>query len=200
MPRRSGAPSPGQLSLHLVDDPAAIRDLLIDQLRHAGHAGRLIPEMGLCQGDARIDLAEIGPTLDGYEIKSERDDLRRLPRQTEVYNRIFDRLTLVTAARHLKHGASCVPEWWGIALVNGESGAIEDVRPAVLNPSRDPLATVRLLWRDEAADLLERHLGQRVRATRPVLWRRLVEILPPDELSRSVAACLTVRAAWRAAG
>jgi hypothetical protein len=191
--------TPGQLTLGLLDDPVAIRRLLVGQLRRDGHRGRLVPEMGLCQGDARIDLAAIGNELDGYEIKSGRDDLRRLASQAEVYNLVFDRLTLVAAARHLDRAAARLPSWWGLAAVDGSAEAIETLRPALANPARDPLATVRLLWRDEAADLLQRRVGRRIRAARPVLWRHLVEVLPPDELRASICACLAARTTWRAA-
>ena len=193
-------PAPGQLSLGLTDDPIAIRELLVEKLRAGGHRGRLVPEMGLCQGEARVDLAAIDTRLDGYEVKSARDDLRRLAAQAAVYGQVFDRVTLVAPSAHLSAAALQLPEWWGFALVDGGTTTIEIVRSAAPNPQLDLLATVRLLWRDEAARLLESHLGRRSSAPRPVLWRRLVDIVPPAELRAAVCRCLMARTGWPTAG
>ena len=38
-----------------------------------------LEELGLCQGDARVDYAVINGAMNGYEIKSDRDKLVRLP-------------------------------------------------------------------------------------------------------------------------
>src|ERR1700674_1251921 len=45
----------------------------------------VIDELSLCQGDARVDMAVVNGSLSGYEIKSDRDTLTRLPRQLAVY-------------------------------------------------------------------------------------------------------------------
>ena len=192
--------TPGQLSLGLIDDPIAIRDLLVAQLRQAGQNGRLVPEMGLCQGRARIDLAAIGVGLDGYEIKSGRDDLRRLPAQAVVYGQVFDRVTLVAPERHLLAASRQVPDWWGLSVVNADARRIEPLRQPSENPACDALSTARLLWRDEVAAALEERLGKSPRAARPVLWRQLAEIASPDELRALVCRCLRDRTEWRAAG
>jgi hypothetical protein len=55
----------------------------------------LIDELGLCQGSARVDLAVVNGQFHGYEIKSERDSLRRLGAQADLYSRVFDRVTLI---------------------------------------------------------------------------------------------------------
>jgi hypothetical protein len=184
----------------LIDDPIAIRDLLVAQLRQAGQNGRLVPEMGLCQGRARIDLAAIGVGLEGYEIKSGRDDLRRLSAQAVIYGQVFDRVTLVAPERHLVAASGQVPDWWGLSVVNADARRIEPLREPSENPARDALSTARLLWRDEVAAALEERLGQSPRAPRPVLWRQLADIAPPEELRALVCRCLRARTEWRAAG
>ena len=50
----------------------------------------LIEELGLCQGQARIDLATVSGVLHGYEIKSNRDRLTRLASQAATYSRVLD--------------------------------------------------------------------------------------------------------------
>jgi hypothetical protein len=47
-----------------------------------------------------------------YEIKSERDDLTRLPGQVAVYGQVLDRATLVVAERHCAAALTLIPDWW----------------------------------------------------------------------------------------
>src|SRR5262245_6458552 len=82
------------------------------------HAGdpftRIVEEMGVWSGSVRIDVAVINGELHGYELKSERDTLERLPAQAGLYSQVFDRVTLVTADRHLKIAKKTIPRWWGV--------------------------------------------------------------------------------------
>ena len=148
-------PSPGQLALGLVDDAEAIRDALVVHLRGRRHHARFISEMGMNHGAARIDLAVIDDSLDGYEIKSSQDDLRRLEGQAIAYGQVFDRLTLVGAERHLEPAARVVPAWWGLTLVDVSRSVIEPLRHAGRNPTVDPASMVRLLWHSELEAVLE---------------------------------------------
>lgn len=52
----------------------------------ARHAERLVvEELGLFHGASRVDLAVVGRSLHGYEIKSDRDSLDRLEQQAADY-------------------------------------------------------------------------------------------------------------------
>jgi hypothetical protein len=192
--------TPGQMTLGLIEDPRAILGLLTEQLRAQGHRGRLVSEMGLCQGEVRVDLAAIDSELHGFEIKSERDNLRRLPAQAAIYSAVFDRMTIVAAPRHITGAERRIPGWWGVSIVDGEAGAIRPIRPATPNPGGDPLALARLLWRDEAAAFVSARTGRMPTSPRPVLWQQIVDVTSPDELRALVCVCLRNRADWRAAG
>jgi hypothetical protein len=61
----------------------------------------IIHELSVCSGNARIDLAVVNGKLHGYEIKSDSDTLKRLPAQSEVYNAVFDQVTIVVGEHHL---------------------------------------------------------------------------------------------------
>ena len=56
---------------------------------------RIIEELGVKHGTARVDIAVVNGIMHGYEIKSDKDTLQRLPRQISTFNPIFDQLTLV---------------------------------------------------------------------------------------------------------
>ncbi|MFD5735765.1 MULTISPECIES: sce7726 family protein [Streptomyces] len=154
-------------------------------------------ELGLCNGEARADLAVLAPRLAGFEIKSSGDRLDRLTRQVRYYDQIFDESWLVTTDRHLHHAESLTSSWWGLLQVEtGLSGpTLSTVRPATTNPALDPLALARLLWRDEtlaALRTLGRHKGIS-RYPRHRLWQLLADGLPPQDLSQVVRRCLAAR-------
>ncbi|HET7057847.1 MAG TPA: sce7726 family protein, partial [Nitrospiraceae bacterium] len=55
-------------------------------LKHADELDTvIIEELGLCRGQVRVDLSVVNGLLHGYEIKSDRDSLRRLRSQAELY-------------------------------------------------------------------------------------------------------------------
>ncbi|MFF4953323.1 sce7726 family protein [Streptomyces chattanoogensis] len=154
-------------------------------------------ELGLCNGEARADLAVLTPCLAGFEIKSSADRLDRLTRQVRYYDQVFDESWLVTTGHHLRQAATITSPWWG--LLQAESGpdgpTLHTVRSATANPDLDPLALARLLWRDETlAELrtLGRHKGTS-RYPRHRLWQLLADALPPQDISQVVSRCLATR-------
>src|SRR5689334_19879557 len=115
----------------------------------------ILDELGVCQGAVRVDVAVVNGLLAGYEIKSERDTLERLPAQAAAYGRVFDRVTLVTSGDHLLRVDTVIPGWWGLTMAtnDGEGVTLYEIRPPKPNPVIDPSAIVQLLWRDEALAL-----------------------------------------------
>ena len=55
--------------------------------------------------------------MSAFEIKTERDTLRRLPRQATAYARLFDQCTVVVAERHVAAAMEMLPMWWGVIAV-----------------------------------------------------------------------------------
>lgn len=168
---------------------------------HRDPGTRIIQELGLCQGDARIDVAVINGKLHGYEIKSQRDNLDRLPRQIEIYSKVFDKITLVVDQSHIDAATSMVPSWWGIKRVfNGpRSVQIQNERPALDNPTQDPYAICQLLWKEEATAILDRYgLLRGIKGKpRSVLWSVMVENVPLSTINAEVRATLKARLDWR---
>jgi hypothetical protein len=159
-----------------------------------------VDEFWVPRSHERADLVLLGQRLDGFEIKTDRDTLRRLPRQVSAYGRIFDRCTAVVACRHLERVIQIVPDWWGITTVarNGRT-VFSQVRPAGPNPGVEAETLVRLLWRDEAmATLLELGLTPPETASRASLWRELLLALPLHCLQAAVRAALARRDPGRA--
>lgn len=195
--RKRLRPAPGQLTLGFEEDPVAIRMAVEDLARAAEPSARLIPELGVRCGAGRIDLAAAGSELVGWEIKSARDNLVRLPAQVEIFGQIFGRLTLVAPERHLASARSWVPDWWGLMSVRG--GELRVERVARLNARRDAMALAELLWKEEAVAIATRRLGRRPTGPRRVVWQQLADSMSPDELAAIVCAQLKQRTGWRLA-
>jgi hypothetical protein len=186
-----------------------LRDIDIRRTLHRTHLSVfqndpntiIIDELGLSQGDARIDIAVINGNLHGIEIKSERDTLERLPSQEKIYSKILDTVTLVTGENHIQKATEMVPNWWGIILAKQSHKNIElkEVRPARTNQNIEPYSVAQLLWRDESLAILTSfNLANGIRGKpRSYLWEVLADNLPLDSLCSIVRETLKKRQRWR---
>lgn len=163
----------------------------------------IVHEFGVCNGQARVDVAAINGALHGWEIKSAFDTLARLEGQAEVYSQVLDYVTLVVDQKHLGLAVGLVPPWWGVleVFVDPVSGpGVRPVRPATLNPAVVPEKLVRLLWRDELwLELSERGRRGLSRAGVDTLAAWLVEDTDLDELRAAVRHRLRTRPGWPSA-
>lgn len=164
--------------------------------RPAGPAEMWIEEFWIPGTKERADLALVGAGLSGYEIKTERDDLRRLPRQLGAFSRLFDRCDVVVAEKHLHGCESLLPAWWGISVASlGARGAlVERVRGGEPNPACDAALLVRLLWKDEVEQAVKEIAAPSpADASRQVLWASLLKHASPTEVKRLVCDALRRR-------
>lgn len=116
---------------------------------------KIINEMGIFNGASRIDIAVVNGILHGYELKSESDNLKRLPRQIDYYNKIFDRVTIVTDRKYLSEVNEMVPKWWGIMITKKNQLELRTIRKGRRGNSQDNEALLNLLWKDEYDDLID---------------------------------------------
>lgn len=178
----------------------AVRNALRSHLFSGPDIREMIEEFWVPRSNERADLVVIGDTLDGFEIKTERDTLRRLPRQAVAYARVFDRCTAVVAEKHQDAAIGLLPEWWGVVGIHTEASIVfVRVRPPKANPSIDTEIVVRLLWRDEAMSALL-HLGRRPdqRSSRSSLWQELLESASRVQLQTIVRQAMIDRDPGRA--
>lgn len=182
-----------------LDVREATRKLLYQE--HNGCLNtKIVEEMGLWSGAVRIDLAVLNGAMSGYELKSARDNLDRLPYQSEIYSQVFDYMTLVIAEKHVKKARQIIPSWWGVSIARMVDDRVElEARKASrLNPKRCPVQIARLLWRDEAIGVLDKFglLKGYKSKTSEQLSQRLAEQLPIDVLADEVRERLKSRQGW----
>jgi len=158
---------------------------------------RVIEELGIRRGEVRADIVVVNGETHGYEIKSTEDTLRRLHAQDKRYSSVFDRVTLVSAARHMPAASDMVPTWWGVIIADETSSGIHlDLhRPAAENPGRDARAAAEFLWRDETLRLLGLRGKARGLRDKPrwILWDALCVAYEPDEVFAEVRRFLKER-------
>lgn len=111
---------------------ADIKAAVVRRLRAGGaiNARAVIAnEFAIGRSAVRADLAILGRHFIGIEIKSERDTLRRLGRQLEVYRRHFDKTIVVLAEKHSQ--STALPPLDGIEVWKiDRGGAISIVAEA----------------------------------------------------------------------
>ncbi len=162
---------------------------------------RIVEELVLLRGKARVDVAAINDSLHGFEIKSAADNLDRLSAQQAAYRKVFDRMTLVADERHVEHAVKLLPNCWGLIAVGTKDGKpyANEIWPPMLNGDLDRSALAQLLWREEAIELLEffglaRGMRDKPRKT---LWKTLARELSTEELRAFVCYKLRTRTQWR---
>lgn len=183
-----------------VDVRTALRSQLLAEHSHELESTRFVDELQLC-GVVRADVAVLNGNFTGYELKSAKDTLDRLPKQVEIYSKIFDYAVLIVAENHLTRAEQMIPEWWGLSVATGASGevSIRNKSEPSLNPGVDAHSLVTLLWRDETLEILTRLSLEKGIRSKPkrVLWDRLAASVPLDQLRELVRSRLKERQDWR---
>ncbi len=164
-------------------------------------SARVVNELQLAQGEARVDVALISDALYGYEIKSASDNLERLPNQQVVYNKVFERMILVADERHVKEAVKMVPKQWGLIVVGMRDGKpyADELWAARRNENLDKLSLAQLLWKEEVLELMEYFdltSGYR-RANRKMLWKVISRSLTTEQIKAFVCYKLRTRKNWR---
>lgn len=171
----------------------ALREHVLAQF---GRPSDVLDEFWVPLSNERADVVVVATTMAGYEIKTDRDTLKRLPRQIGAYGRVFDECTVVVAERHLVGVLDLVPDWWGVATYLRDPRPLSflEVRVGTANGAVDPETLVRLLWRVEVRAALAA-LGAEIdpRASRVSMWRHLVELVDLGRLKSIVRAALLGR-------
>ena len=186
---------------------AQIRELLLPFVRieHANTSpALLIEEFAIYGGSNRADLAALNGISHGYEIKSDRDTLSRLPDQVSAYGAVFERATLVSAARHLPSARKIIPKWWGIVEVKKTPTleyCLKRIRESRPNPAPHAESIASLLWRSEALSILTSLGLDRGVRSKPMeyLVARLANEVAIERLSTYVRETLRARGDWRSA-
>jgi hypothetical protein len=163
----------------------------------------IIDELGINNGSSRVDVALVNGTIHGFEIKSDCDSLVRLPDQIRAFCEVLDRVTLVVGYKLAGAALKMIPNWWGVKLaeqkMNGEIH-LSEARVPKNNPQPDKLSIAKLLWRNEALELLEEidSANGLISKPRQYIYEKLADVAALDDLRSRVRFQLKNRKEWRA--
>lgn len=181
----------------LVDE-SEIRSALLCNLAASNFGGAVVQEeFRIERGGARVDVAVIGSTLVGYEIKSDHDSFIRFPNQIHAYNRIFDEINLVCGPTHALLAEHVIPSWWGLWIAERDANDViqlKQVRKAQSNLKQDPFSLASLLWRDEAASMLSSEMiNVPLKASSHQLWEAISKSFSIVKIKEAVTESLLKR-------
>ena len=173
----------------------------ISRFRPQESAIRLVEELELERGAARIDMAFFGDDLLGVEIKSPKDTLSRLPEQSRIYSRVFDRVVIVAASKFIPKVLEIVPSWWGVLTIHSNENRIffRQERQAIANPNVEIEAVLQLLWKDELLTMLNAtpEASINTKLARPQLRHQVLEAADADQIKVLALKALMSRQDWR---
>jgi hypothetical protein len=189
---------------HDEDIRKILRGSLANELKSYKGTYRVVEELGVNHGAARVDIAVINGHMHGYEIKSDLDTLLRLPGQIKAYSAVFDKMTIVVGYSHLFQAINLIPDWWGIEVAKVRqdgSLVLNHIREAQLNQAQDPISLVRLLWREEALRILTEMDQAKGFHSKPRndIYAKLASSMELALLGDRVREALCVRSSWRSA-
>ena len=147
---------------------------------------------------AIVDIATINKNyFCGYEIKSDRDTLQRLSTQMQIYNYVFDKITIVICPSKLFDVTNVIPNFWGIIIANLENYNINlvQIRTPELNTNINIQWLSKKLWKSDIVRILKKknlYKGQSWHC-RDGLLRILMDNSSLDELKSYIREVLINR-------
>jgi len=116
----------------------------------------LLSEVRINNGLAIADFVSIGVTsIHGYEIKSDKDKIVRILKQSKSYDVVFNKISLITTYTHYEKALDTIPPYWGIIIVgNNPKNKVHYYRKAVNSPFFSKEKALSTLWRDELLNIL----------------------------------------------
>jgi len=171
------------------------------EVKNCNDIYRVIPEMAICDGLARVDVAVANGKLCGYEIKSDADSLVRLNSQQMYYDKTFDNISIVVGKKFASCIGNEVPNWWGILVATETKEGVVKLRKkrvARHNPNVSAEALLDLLWHEEVKELLKSNGMKGLSGKNRRILRRLAcDNLPFDLIREFTRETLKNRCNWR---
>lgn len=122
---------------------------------HSLQTSVMLNEFRAC--NSKADSVILNGTSSVYEIKSERDTLKRLEQQIISYRKVFASVNVITGNKHLNSVCAAVPHDVGVLLLT-DRYQISTIREAIDSPERtEPEAIFNAIRLLEAKKILKIH-------------------------------------------
>jgi hypothetical protein len=128
--------------------------------RHNPDRSGLLTEFRI--GTARLDVVIANGTTTCYEIKTDRDELRRLPAQLAAASKVFDKIYVVTTPRYLSAALTLCTSTphVGAYVLNANNKLVRVKRAAVNHPNISQGMIFDCLRQSEYIPAIRRRIGK----------------------------------------
>ncbi|AKM01850.1 glutamyl-tRNA synthetase [Burkholderia pyrrocinia] len=124
---------------------------------HSPRSAALLTEFWVNMSKA--DSVVLNGTSTVYEIKTEYDNLSRLPQQLADYSMVFDRINVVTHEGAISAVLAMVPQHVGVIALSRRN-ALRQIKPSISNIERlDHWTMFNCLRKQEFTNILTRQFG-----------------------------------------
>ncbi|PHR71501.1 MAG: hypothetical protein COA66_09205 [Arcobacter sp.] len=148
---------------------------------------KIIEELRVHNGNAIADVVTINKSLHCYEIKGDNDNINRVLKQAEFYNKTFSRVTLVTTEAHLNNALSKIPSFWGIIICRSTKKGLVFTynRKAIYNPLLDKKLALLTLWKEELEHISTKILLKQINknSSRELYASKISQVITRNEVS-----------------
>lgn len=181
---------------HMRNAEAKLKAAVVDRLLSAGVLDAdsvLISELTVANWGHRTDMVLANGRLWGFELKSDRDSLDRLPCQLRAFSNLFEKLIVVVAEKFEEKAALLVQEVEGAGLwIAKRSGEIvERVRPKTT--ALKPEGAISLMTAEELRALLRTHGTKGLRSHSRAELVQLAMDLPAMTLAEGARSAIKER-------
>lgn len=146
-----------KMHANIKTNDKTIRKELIKALLELDGTLGVVQELEIARGRVRADVVRLSNCgIHAYEIKSDLDTLRRLPKQIQHYNEVFSTITLVVGIDHIVEALYIIPDWWGVIVAefNNAKLRLNHIRQVQQNSHTDYEAISDLLQKHELMRIL----------------------------------------------
>ncbi len=147
-----------KMHANIKTNDKTIRKELIKALLELDGTLGVVQELEIARGRVRADVVRLSNcSIHAYEIKSDLDTLRRLPKQIQHYNEVFSTITLVVGIDHIVEALYVIPDWWGVIVAefNDTKLRLNPIRQVQQNNHTDYEAISDLLQKHELMKILD---------------------------------------------
>lgn len=137
-------------------------------------------------GSNKADFVIVNGHSVCYEIKTERDTLKRLPEQIKTFSKVFDRVYVVCSNSHLSNVFEMTPDNIGIIELN-QNGTLKEVKKALSNVEMDCDLIISSLRKNEYVYIAEKILGNPLHSSNMDIFSDCLSIFKnssPNELKK----------------
>lgn len=126
-------------------------------LKRHGEKATMLSEFRV--GTNKADCVILNGISTCYEIKTEFDTLNRLPEQLSSYTKIFDKVFVISANKHLDKICALLPENVGLLELTKKGAIKEVIKANMLDSTIDPKFMIESLRLKEYKYIIEYYFG-----------------------------------------